>query len=151
MVEFVRRERFCERGVRGAGVVVLGGMRMKRYEIVREGEVVDQGSYARGEEMAAGLMPREAVGRDRPGVGFVIRHTGAGVEYLVVCWWDNQNELITRVLVRAGGGEWRDAAGAFSYCVWDLEVMWKERGAYVRRVMMPERADVDGYAGEFVV
>ncbi len=149
MGEFHRRERFCGRVIRFTGVVMLRGTRFKRYDITARGVPVDEASYGRGAVAAEELLPREAVGPERPGVGVMIRHTGAGMEYLVVCWWDNQNELITRVLVRgegAGGGEWRDGAGSYSFCVWDMEVMWHERNAYVRHVMSPESApDIEAY------
>lgn len=153
MSVFERRERFCDRRARSAGTVELRGTRLKRYDITADGGPVDERSYAKAEEMAGRMLPTEAVSRHRPGVGFIIRHTGAGMEYLVLCTWDNQNELITRVLVRrreTGAGEWRDGAGTHSFCVWDVEVMWREREVFVRRVMTPDAPDIEGYAAEFV-
>ncbi len=152
MAAFERGERFCERAIRFAGVVSLRGTQLKRYDISIDGAPVDEASYGRAMKMAEEVLPREAVAADRPGVGVMIRHTGRAVEYLVVCWWENQNELIVRVFVRAMndggkiGREWRDAAGEYSVCVWDFAVLWHERGAYVRHVMTPAAGpDLEAY------
>jgi hypothetical protein len=58
---------------------------------------------------------------------------------LIVCWWDRENELPTRIFIRAEG-EWRPASGGESFCVWDLRVMWWEREAYVH-TMLAGRTD----------
>ena len=148
MTAFVRRERYCGRVTRFAGVVTLRGTRLKRYDTTIDGGGVDEASYARGIEMAGEMLPREAVGADRPGVGVLICHTGKAVEYVVMGWWDHQNELVMRVLVRdrVAGAAWRDGAGEWSFCVWDLEVMWHEREAYVQHVLSPAAgAEVEEY------
>jgi len=70
---------------------------------------------------------------------------------VVVAWWDNQNELLNRVFVRVGEAEspWRDSGGAYSFCVWDLQVLWHERNAFVRHVMSPQSCpDLDGYLAD---
>jgi hypothetical protein len=49
------------------------------------------------------------------------------------------------VFVRAGAA-WRPAQGSESICVWDLELLWFERQAYVGAVLVPAGAqDLDGY------
>jgi hypothetical protein len=55
----------------------------------------------------------------------------------VLGWWDRDNELPLRVFVRdtADGEGWRAARGSESVCVWDLQVIWAEREAYVATVM----------------
>lgn len=46
--------------------------------------------------------------------------------------WDRESELPTRVSVasKSPPGAWRAATGE-SFCVWDMEVLWFERQAYV--------------------
>jgi hypothetical protein len=60
-------------------------------------------------------------------------HQGRG-DYLVLGWWDNENELPLRVLVWGESG-WREARGSESVCVWDLRILWHERDAYVATVL----------------
>lgn len=84
-------------------------------------------------------LPSPAVNAKRLGIGSMILHHGAAADYLVLAWWDNENELPMRVLVRphTRGGRWRAAKANESVCVWDLEVIWAERNAYVETVLAP--------------
>ena len=78
-----------------------------------------------------------AVTDKRPGVGFAISHQGNGADYAVLGWWDNENELPLRVVVRpqTPDGSWRPARDGESVCVWDLEVIWFERQSYVQTLL----------------
>ncbi len=67
---------------------------------------------------------------------FAIFHDGATLRYLVLGWWGNDNELFTAVSVLTATG-WVEDAGRFSFCVWDLEVMWHERNAFIAHVYCP--------------
>lgn len=64
---------------------------------------------------------------------FVIFHEGASCLYLVLCWWGNDNELFTSVSVLAGGG-WVEQPDRYSFCLYDMEVMWDERNAYIETI-----------------
>jgi hypothetical protein len=61
---------------------------------------------------------------------FCIFHEGASAPYLVLGWWGNDNELFTRVAVREPEG-WAIDPLRYSFCLWDLEVMWHERLAFI--------------------
>lgn len=68
--------------------------------------------------------------------------------YLVLSWWENENELVTRTFVseRAHDAPWREGGDAYSCCVWDLEVVWAERRLYVETVLRDGGApDIEGY------
>lgn len=64
---------------------------------------------------------------------FVLMHDGASCEYLVLAWWGNDNELFTSVSVKADAG-WIEDPSRFSFCLWDLEVIWFERNCFIRHV-----------------
>jgi hypothetical protein len=155
--EFDRGEAYRDRVVRLGGVLEREGWRLKRFDISVDGHLSDE-AFAPGVEMALSRLPRPAVSAVRAGVGALIRHLGRGAGgedalYVVLMWWDNRNEMITRVFVRddSGGapGAWIAGDGRYSFCVWDLEVMWREREAYVRHVLSPERgADIEAYLTE---
>ena len=83
----------------------------------------------------------------RPGVGFVIAHQGQTANYTVLAWWDRENELPLRVFVdeAKNGDGWRPNEADESVCVWDLEILWKERQAYVDHVLRPGGGSVEGY------
>jgi hypothetical protein len=104
-------------------------------------------------------LPEPARTKSRPGVAFVIHHIATPLDYLVVCWWDNENELLTRVLTRNAAAATRDPATPFrlsereSFCVWDMDIMWHERAAYVRHVLAGLRGgvvsgDLNDYAAD---
>lgn len=98
-------------------------------------------------------LPEPARTKSRPGVAFVIHHIAAPLDYLIICWWDNENELLTRILVRDAAAAQRDPASPFrlsdreSFCVWDMDIMWHERAAYVRHVLAGG-GDLDSYISD---
>ncbi len=107
-----------------------GGYRLKSYGIVCGEAAFEKERFAGGLTLAAKELPTPASVSGRPGVGFVILHQGFGVDYLILAWWDRENELALRVFVREDAG-WRPARGGEGLCVWDLRVLWHEREAYV--------------------
>jgi hypothetical protein len=135
---------YAPRPVRFRGLEHPAGYRIKRYDIAFAGPFRET-DFADGLRLAFASLPAPAVTADRPGVGFVIAHQGNGADYVVLGWWDRENELPVRVFVRpqAPGGRWRPARENESVCVWDIEVIWSERQAYVQTVL--GGGDVDGY------
>lgn len=155
--EFDRGPAFEPRPVRARGVLGAHGYRLKVYDITLPGEELDGLAFERGAELGASVLPRPAVAGRRPGVGFLVRHQGldAGggrVLYLALCWWDNANELFveTFILGEATGRKWIRARAEGSFCVWDLEVMWHERGAYVRHVLGAGGVDLEAYLRDVI-
>ena len=129
------------RRVESLGVQTIAGFQLKAYAVFRQENVFDISRFERGLKRAAEELPSPPATHARPGAGFVIFHQGTTGDYVVLCWWDNENELPTRVFVRngAGGGageiQWRLACPHESFCVWDLAIMWFEREAYIASVL----------------
>ncbi len=114
---------------------MLDGWTMKPYRVlgrcVPETETLAPNSI----ETIRGALPRPALAPNRPGVAFVIEHFAFPLDYLVLCWWENQNEMNTRIFIRSGAEAWRLTSGAESFCVWDLDIMWFERNAFVKHML----------------
>ncbi|HEX9728888.1 MAG TPA: hypothetical protein VGA37_10320 [Gemmatimonadales bacterium] len=144
---------YRERPARFHEVREIDGWRLKVYSIVAGADAVDWNDYRDVWDMGAALLPRPARTDQRHGLGFCIAHSNvtAGLRYFVVCWWDNANELPIRVFVR-GRGEtlWRAARASESVCVWDLEVIWFERNAYVETVLTGTEPDWAAYLARVV-
>jgi hypothetical protein len=120
--------------------------RLKSYDVLFNTDPIDESTYAHGISLALQSLPTPAVTDRRPGVGFLIRHHGRTVHYIVLSWWDNENELLQRVFVRTfdEGAAWLNITGQGSFCVWDAQIIWHEREAYVRHVLA-EAPDLDAY------
>lgn len=140
-------EPFRLRPIQFQEVYGVDGWRLKLYAIRYGDAPLDTATYAEVFPQAWSALPRPAVTPQRPGLGFVIQHQGRGMHYLVLCWWDNENELCQRVFVRRfGTGEkWRAARAGESACVWDLQVIWFERQAYVDTMLSSGVADAEAY------
>jgi hypothetical protein len=125
------------------GPVEHRGWALNAYTIVYGGGSFEPSRFIDGRPMALACLPAPAVTSERLGVGLLIEHQGANVDYLVLGWWDRENELPLRVFVNdpADGEGWRAARGGESVCVWDLEVVWREREAYVATAMGADQAD----------
>lgn len=128
---------YVARPIRFIGVAEPHGYRIKRYAIQYGGGPFREAVFAEGLRLACESLPRPAITDQRIGMGFAITHQGNGVDYVVLAWWDNENELPLRVFVRSqkDDAEWRPARDGESVCVWDLEVIWFERQAYVRTIL----------------
>jgi hypothetical protein len=147
---FQRSERYEPRPVRFLELIERDGWRFKVYSIVYGPHPLDRAIYDDAIDRALRDLPRPAVTVHRPGVGFIICYQGCGWHYLVVSWWDNENELPQHIYVRpidvTPGMQWRRAAGGESICVWDLQVIAAEREAYVKHVLSPaDGPDLDAY------
>ena len=124
------------------------GWRLKRYAVCHESQSFDESRFSGGVSLALSTLPQPARTRERVGAGFLILHQGNGIDYTVLGWWDRQNELPLRVFVcdRPGTNRWRPARESESVCVWDLQILWAEREAYVRTVLArPHAGAADEY------
>lgn len=126
------------------GVREVKGYRLKVYSIVYGERPFRADPFEQGLAVAAAELPQPSVTAGRPGVGFVIEHQGRTGDYLILSWWDQENELPTRVFVSAPAG-WRPATGGESFCVWDLRVVWSEREAYVSTMLSGRSGGVEAY------
>jgi hypothetical protein len=130
---------FRPRTISYDGVHETSGWRLKRFAISFDGSPLDWDRFSGGLSLADASLPTPAETADRTGTGFVIAHHGRTAEYVVLGWWDRENELPLRVFVRTPAeGKWRPARDTESVCVWDLEVIWAERQAYVDTVLTEE-------------
>ena len=130
---------YQSRPVAFLGLESLAGYRLKVYSIQYGDRTFARERFADGWELAASALPQPGMTVDRPGAGFAILHAGRTCGYVILCWWDRENELPTRVFL-SEGGHWRPAVGGESFCVWDLRVIWHEREAYVGTVLSSENA-----------
>lgn len=141
-------EPYRDRIIRPLGVRTTRGWRLKAYEILYGNVPLHAAVYEDGLVAAARELPQPPVSRGRAGVGFVIFHQGRGVRYLALNWWDRENELFNRVMVRGMQEDdlWVWAREGEVACVWDLQVLGFERDAWVDAVLRnPEAPDVEGY------
>ena len=145
---FIRSERYAPRPITWLGVRLCpGGWRLKTYSIRYASAPLDSDLYEQCLSVEAARLPRPAESERSPGVGVAIFHQGRAVHYLVLGWWHNENEFPLRVFVRGfGDAAWRPAGEHESICVWDFQILWFEREAYVRHVLAPEQEpDIDAY------
>ncbi|OED41353.1 hypothetical protein AB833_09855 [Chromatiales bacterium (ex Bugula neritina AB1)] len=74
---------------------------------------------------------------------FAIFHEANAGSYLILCWWGNGNELLTNASVNTGDG-WTHNPDKYSFCIWDLEIMWAERNFFIE-LMYCENPDISEY------
>jgi hypothetical protein len=101
---------------------------LKLYTISAKAEPVDHGPYL---ERLTDIKRQKKISSSIP--AFAIFHDGATMQYLVVGWWMNENELFISVSVREEAG-WVEAPDKYSFCIWDLEIIWHERNSFIRHM-----------------
>lgn len=123
--------------------VEQNGWQLKRYSVAHQNQTYDPTRFHEGRGAALGVLPMPAVTPERTGVGFLIEHQGNAIDYVVLGWWDRENELPLRTFVCEPPvtGTWRTAHGSESVCVWDLQIIWNERQAYVETVLAEHPVD----------
>jgi hypothetical protein len=139
---------YASRPIRFLGINEHAGYRIKLYSITHGDAPLDRATYDDCLPLALNDLPQPVATTHRPGVGFAIFHQGRGWHYLVLNWWDNENELPQRIWVRERDdptARWRRADPNQSICVWDLQLIWFERETYVRHVLSPDGVSVNAY------
>lgn len=136
-------ECFAPRPTKFREILEINGFSFKLYEVVYGYHDLDWPVFEQAIKSYSKELPSPAITDKRPGVGFVICHQGRGWQYLVFCWWDNENELPQKVFVRKIGKseKWSDASKEQAICVWDMEILWFERNAYIDTVMAGESVE----------
>lgn len=114
------------------------GWSLKIYSVAQHDLEIAADRFGDWRSTALATLPQPARDSLRPGLGFIILHQAAVSDYLVVCWWDNGNELPLRVFVSSRGTGWRPAGERDSFCVWDLEIVAFERQAFIDTMMRDE-------------
>lgn len=139
-------QRYRPRPIRFTGIRDHAGYRLRCHEVAWRDRPLDLPRFEEGIDLILQELPQPAVSGGRPGLGFLIAHQGATGDYLVLGWWDNENELPMKVWVRHPDDGWGPAGERESFCVWDLEVMWRERERYVAAMLAgPESPGPDAY------
>jgi len=129
-------EPFAPRPIRYLGLRESHGWCLKTYTVLYGGGAFDAAGFEPAVQLALSSLPPADPDCGRPGLGFIIAHQGRTGDYTVLAWWDHENELPVRLWVRRDRDEpWREAATSESFCVWDLEILWAEREAWVRTMM----------------
>lgn len=122
---------FSPRVIAGGLPLDVGAFRLKPYQVSCPPAQFEPRRFAGDLAVLRAALPdRRPPAPGLPGVGFVIRHQGPTADYLVLAWWDRENELPIRVWLHDGGA-WRTARDGESVCVWDLEIVWYERNAWI--------------------
>ena len=146
-------EPYAPRPIHPDGLLETGGWRLKGYAITLPDAEVDPSDFTSGVALALESLPEPARADGRPALGILIAHEGRDARYVVLAWWDRENELPTRVFVSPAseGGEWRPARDGESFCVWDMQVLWFEREAYVETMLDPAVEDPEAeYLAEWL-
>lgn len=137
---------FATRPIRFLRVHDSAGWKIKLYSIVYGDAWFSEGEFEPGLKLALASLPDPAVTPSRAGVGFCVLHRGNGADYVVLGWWDRENELPTRIFVRPHNEQaFRPAKGSESFCVWDLQVMGFERDAYVSTLLARPALGAEAY------
>jgi len=111
---------------------------LKLYTISASGAEVDPGRY---QERLAFIKREKKIDSSLP--AFAILHDGATCEYLTVGWWRNDNELFLSVSVKESAA-WVEDRTKYSFCLWDLEIIWHERNSFIRHLYSGAK-DLEAY------
>lgn len=127
--------------------IEVEGWKLKPYRVLGRAAGEDGPLEQATLEAVVAELPENPTAPGRPGLGFIIEHLASPLDYIVLCWWQNNNEMITRILVREAGAPWRPTDGSESFCVWDLDIMWFERNAFIRTMLSVPAHDPAAYLG----
>lgn len=137
---------FRPRPARFLGIEEFGDWRMKVYGLTAEHQRLLPELITEAKKLARNVVPQTL--SDEYGVGFIGVHCGRDSNFVFIDWWANENELHHHVFCSSLEQplDLRRAAEGVSACVWDLQVIWFERNAWVDKVLNNARGpDLDAY------
>lgn len=127
--------------------------RWKRYGITLTGQEPGPELVA----VADGLLARSLLAgalEAAHDLGFSIIHAGRDVNFIVLGYWVNGNELAVEVykapLTDPLAFRRADTNASSVACVWDLAVISHERQAWIRSVLAPGHPDPDAYLADVI-
>lgn len=132
-------------------LAALDGWTLKLYAITAPGCAVGPELLDRALLLAGTALPSPATAPGRHGVGFVVVHATAGLTYVLVCWWAEENEVHQRMFSAPADHPDRLAPhdGPAIGCVWELAVTDFERRAWLAHVLAREGGpDLAGYVAQ---
>ena len=140
-------EPYRERARAWLGLTRHAGHALRTYSVVYGDESLDRERFEAGLPALLERLPAPDWSRGRAGAGVLILHQGKAEDYLVMGWWDRQNELPLEVWIRYEDG-WAPARHHESVCVWDLEILAFERDAWVATMLSDgQPGSLDAYLG----
>jgi hypothetical protein len=121
----------------------LGDWRLKLYGLAAAGRAVRPELLAATRELAAACLP--PVGDRHHGAAFAIAHD-ANFPIALVYWWQDLNELHSRIHAGPAPDALAPAPETALGCVWELGIIEFERRAWIADVIgNPAGPDLDAY------
>lgn len=135
---------FTPRPIRFHGFIQDQKCQFKCFSISYENQRPDWDSFSEGLSVGFEALEKSPLYPEAE-LGFLIAHKGQRMNYLILAFWGNDNELFPLVLIQGESG-WH-VSDTTSFCVWDMEVMFNERNAYIKHVM--NQSDHPGYLSDY--
>lgn len=150
MYSAARNAGFSDREIAFMGVHEHSRLQVKMYVISHDNQMPS--CEDTHQAISTWLLRKKRVpSLDGASLAFAINHRGQGMDYFVFCYWSNANECFLDLQVREqhDGARWRQAEDE-SFCVWDLEVIWHERNAFVEHILAPATPEPGRYLSDFL-
>jgi hypothetical protein len=125
-----------------------GPWRIKLYGLTAEHTRLLPDLTRAAKELVRHTLSTEADESKGYGVGFAGIHCGIDANFVFIDWWENENELHHHVFVSTLESplELHSAPPGLVACVFDLQVIWFERNAWVEKILANTRGpDVESY------
>ena len=142
------KEAYKPRPVRFLGLLEIGSWRIKLYGLTAEHIRLLPELVLAAKRIIAGALPASPDANGSYGVGFAAVHAGVDSNLVFVDWWANDNELHHHVFTSSLEKplDIHPAPAGLTACVFDLQVIWFERNAWVEKVLAnPNSPDIDAY------
>ena len=142
------RNAYRPRPVQVLELLEYGPWRIKLYKLTAEHTRLLPELVAEAKRVIRKALPSGARAHDTYSVGFACIHAGLDSNFVFVDWWANENELRHHVFTSSLERplELRRAPEGLIACVFDLQLIWFERNAWVEKVLSnPSGPDVEAY------
>lgn len=142
-------EAYRPRATHFLGLWEFHDWRLKAYTISPAGVEPAQELIEAARALAEDRIAESAGSGENYRVGYVGVHAGKTGNFVFIDWWSNENEVYHHVYASSAEQptdfQYLTPTGA-SACVWDLQLIWFEREAWVASILSrPEAPDIDAY------
>ncbi|SFJ18382.1 hypothetical protein [Thermoflavimicrobium dichotomicum] len=124
-----------------------GDWNIKVYGITSPSRDLDKTLIKAAKDTIASILPRQATGEGRHGVGFMGIHAADDGNFLFADWWWNENELYHYSFIASPGSIvfHNVTPTGRMFCIWELYVLGYEREAWIRSVLSNDSPDMKQY------
>jgi hypothetical protein len=142
---------YLQRPVRFLEIHLHNDWQIKLYSISIKNEYVSKENVQKAKQHLDNWLSKSSIyNLETYKIATLILHEGKEGCFAIINWWIDENMLQNFVYLIEDGQDYKlFSANGITTCVWEMAILWHERNAWVKHVLMQnEKPDFKAYLNE---